>query len=468
MYNFNTNYIPSGEIEDEVRMFSRFIPDETDIKHENRINGDLSENIVTIDRKEYVFSDKISTEADDGLEYKKEVKRSAKNAVYKALKDYTKAIMPWGSLTGIRPTKLAYEYLTCGGSVENLSGYMVKKYDILPKKAEILQNIILCQAEYLVNPDEYVNLYVHIPFCATKCVYCSFITHVVDKSKKLIVPYTDCLVKEIEQSVDLIHKSGKKIYSIYVGGGTPTALPDDCFEKVLKVLSGFNVEFTCEAGRPDTITKEKAEIMKRYGVTRVCVNPQSLCDRTLEKIGRKHTSADFFEAYKLIESYGFDINVDLIAGLCDEDEKTFLSSVNKVAVLKPGNVTVHTLSVKNGSALKNDGGEVKNADVEKMVDDAYNLLTGCGYLPYYLYRQKNMLGNLENIGYSLPGKMCANNVTTMEETLSVVACGAGAISKRIFPKGRIERLANLRDAALYIEQDDERLKKKIDFFTKQA
>lgn len=138
MYNFNTNYIPSGEIEDEVRMFSRFIPDETDIKHENRINGDLSENIVTIDRKEYVFSDKISTETDDGLEYKKEVKRSAKNAVYKALKDYTKAIMPWGSLTGIRPTKLAYEYLTCGGSVENLSGYMVKKYDILPKKAEIL------------------------------------------------------------------------------------------------------------------------------------------------------------------------------------------------------------------------------------------------------------------------------------------------------------------------------------------
>ena len=468
MYNFNTNYIPSGEIEDEVRMFSRFIPDETDIKHENRINGDLSENIVTIDRKEYVFSDKISTETDDGLEYKKEVKRSAKNAVYKALKDYTKAIMPWGSLTGIRPTKLAYEYLTCGGSVENLSGYMVKKYDILPKKAEILQNIILYQTEYLVNPDQYVNLYVHIPFCATKCVYCSFITHVVDKSKKLIVPYTDCLVKEIEQSVDLIHKSGKKIYSIYVGGGTPTALPDDCFENVLKVLSGFNVEFTCEAGRPDTITKEKAEIMKRYGVTRVCVNPQSLCDRTLEKIGRKHTSADFFEAYKLIESYGFDINVDLIAGLCDEDEKTFLSSVNKVAVLKPGNVTVHTLSVKNGSALKNDGGEVKNADVEKMVDDAYNLLTGCGYLPYYLYRQKNMLGNLENIGYSLSGKMCANNVTTMEETLSVVACGAGAISKRIFPKGRIERLANLRDAALYIEQEDERLKKKIDFFTKQA
>lgn len=466
MYNFKTNYIPSGEIEDEVRMFFRFIPEGTCIEHENRINGDLSENVVTIDQKKYFFCDKISMETDDEFAYKREVKRFAKTAVYKALKDYTKAIMPWGSLTGIRPTKLAYEYLSCGGRIENLSAYMVKKYDILPKKAEILQNIILCQAEYLVNPDKYVNLYVHIPFCATKCVYCSFITHVVDKSKKLIVPYTDCLIKEIEQSVKLIRADGKEIYSIYVGGGTPTALPDACFEKVIKALSGFNVEFTCEAGRPDTITKEKAEIMKKYGVTRVCVNPQSLCDRTLEKIGRKHTSADFFEAYRLIESYGFDINVDLIAGLCDEDEKTFLSSVKKIADLKPGNVTVHTLSVKNGSALKNDGGDVKNADVEKMVDDAYNLFTDCGYMPYYMYRQKNMIGNLENIGYSLPGKICANNVTTMEETLSVVACGAGAISKRIFPKGRIERLANLRDAALYIEQEDERLKKKIDFFTK--
>ena len=263
----------------------------------------------------------------------------------------------------------------------------------------------------------------------------------------------------------MIKRSGKKIYSIYVGGGTPTALPDDCFEKVLSALPS-GVEFTCEAGRPDTITREKAEIMKKNGVTRVCVNPQSLCDQTLEKIGRKHTCADFFAAYELIKSYEFDINVDLIAGLCDETESMFLSSVEKIALLRPDNVTVHTLSIKNGSALKNEGSEVKNSDVEKMVDDAYALLTKAGYSPYYLYRQKNMLGNLENIGYSLPGKICANNVTTMEETLSVVACGAGAISKRIFPKGRIERLANLRDASLYIEQESQRLQKKLEFFEK--
>ncbi len=465
MYNFKTNYIPAGEIEDEVRQFSKYIPNETQIVHEftKEENGTIT-NIVSINNKEYIYCENFCHSGDE-LSDKKREKRAAKTAMYNALKDYTKAVMPWGSLTGIRPTKLAYEYLSDGGDISNLTDYMVEKYDILPKKAEILKNIVLCQTEYLVNPDEYVNLYVHIPFCTTKCVYCAFITHVVDKFKKIIEPYTDCLVKEIEQSVSSIKRSGKKIYSIYVGGGTPTALPDDCFEKVLSALPS-GVEFTCEAGRPDTITREKAEIMKKNGVTRVCVNPQSLCDETLEKIGRKHTSADFFAAYELIKSYEFDINVDLIAGLCDETESVFLSSVEKIALLRPDNVTVHTLSVKNGSALKNEGGEVKNSDVEKMVDDAYDLLTEAGYSPYYLYRQKNMLGNLENIGYSLPGKICANNVTTMEETLSVVACGAGAISKRIFPKGRIERLANLRDASLYIEQESQRLQKKLEFFEK--
>ena len=463
MYSFKTNFIPAGEIEDEIRLFSRFLPDGSVIEHVSNNGEERRENVVKINGKEYSFCDTEENIVSIS-QRKKNDKRAAKAAVYNALKDYTKATMPWGSLTGIRPTKLAYEYLSSGGNDRDLCDYMVKKYDILPKKAEILRNIVLCQAEYLPDPNEFVNLYVHVPFCTSKCVYCSFTTHVVDKSKRLIEPYVDCLIREIEASVRLIENTGKKIYSVYVGGGTPTALPDDCFEKVIAALAGFNVEFTCEAGRPDTITVEKAEIMKKYGVTRVCVNPQSLCDETLKKIGRRHSAADFFAAYDLIKSFGFSVNVDLIAGLNDESESVFLSSVEKVAALRPDNVTVHTLSVKNGSALKNDGGEVVNADVEKMVDDAYSLLTGIGYRPYYLYRQKNMLGNLENVGYSLPGRICANNVTTMEETLSVVACGAGAISKRIFPEGRIERLANLRDAALYIEQEEQRLKKKIDFF----
>jgi len=464
MYKLETNFIPENEILDVTRLFRDKLTDDDKIVHRFEFFNNEINNFVSINNEEYVYSDIISVSQSEELLHKRELKRACKTAVYKALKEYTGLVVPWGSLTGIRPTKLAYEYLNCGGSVDNLVDFLVKKYDILPQKAKILKNIVLCQVEYVGLDEHFVNLYVHIPFCITKCSYCSFVTHVVDKCKKMIEPYVALLKKEIESSIDLIYSEGKAIHSIYIGGGTPTALDDQSLEIVLKACSGFNVEFTCEAGRPDTITESKLLLMKKYGVTRVCVNPQTVNDKTLVKIGRKHSSEDFFNSYNLVKSLGFDVNVDLIAGLEDESFEDFKRSFDSVVALKPENFTVHTLCIKNGSELKNSGGS-NNSDIVRMVDYAEETAKELGYVPYYLYRQKQMLGNFENVGFCLPGKECVNNITTMEEVLTVVGCGAGAISKRVFnAEHRIERYANLRDVKLYIEEFDDRVKKKVNFF----
>lgn len=463
MYNIITDFIPANDIEEEVRIFSPYFSDLVNVSHKHTLCDDVVYNTVTINERTYQFHDIMPSDCDENRT--KRLKRICKSSVYNALKDFTGVSMPWGSLTGIRPTKLAYEYLSEGGALDSLSDYMVKNFDILPKKAEIIKNIVLCQTEYKTDSPEFVNLYVHIPFCTTRCTYCAFITHVADKCEKLMHEYTDLLIREINASVAHIDRLGKRIYSIYVGGGTPTALPDECFAHLMEALSGHNVEFTCEAGRPDTITERKLQIMKECGVSRVCVNPQTLCEKTLRVIGRKHTVKDFYDVYEMVKHFDFDINVDLIAGLPGEGEQVFCESVCGVRALMPQNITVHTLSIKNGSKLKNDGAlPVPSDNIARMVESAYDIAVEAGYTPYYLYRQKNMLGNLENIGYCLPGTQCANNITTMEEFLPVVACGAGAISKNIYPNNRIERFANLRDAKLYVEQFEERLEKKLKFF----
>lgn len=463
MLNIETNFVPDNEIRDVIRLFH--IDGNINVIHKYIIIDNLVKNIVNVNDKEYKYEIQLDKRL-SASKQKKLIKRACKHSVYLALRDFTGLCIPWGSLTGIRPTKLAYEYLSDGGLIEAVSDYLVKSYDVLPKKAKIVQNIVLCQAEYRPDFEKFVNFYVHIPFCTSKCSYCSFTTHITDRCTKLIPEYINKLVVEIKDSLDMISASGKEIYSIYIGGGTPTALPDECLEKLLSQFKSYDVEFTCEAGRPDTITDLKLEIMKKYGVNRICVNPQSLNDDTLKAIGRKHTVVDFYRAYNKAKKFGFDINVDLIAGLNRESLDVFMNSLNGIINLKPENITIHTLSVKNGSELKNSGGTTVNCDIEAMVDAAQNILPYSGYMPYYLYRQKNMLGNLENVGYCLNGKQCGNNITTMEEMLSVVACGAGAISKKVSSGDLIERLANVRDAFLYVEQFEDRLEKKIKFFEK--
>ena len=382
--------------------------------------------------------------------------RGRKHALYAVMSDYPGITLPWGSLTGIRPTKLAYELLVQGKTVDDLADYGVSKEKIEAVKA-ILEN-----QEPFTTSYKKVNFYVHIPFCSSRCNYCSFVSMPVNKKTlPLMQRYTELLKGEIESGLKLLSENGYEIDSIYVGGGTPTALSTKQLSEVLQPLSGLNVEFTVEAGRPDTIDTEKLNAMKNANVTRISVNPQTFSDETLKRIGRNHTSEDIYNVYSAAKGM-FDINMDLIAGLTGENMADFELSIDKVIELKPENVTVHTLSKKNGSLLKNNNDAV-GSDVSEMTEYAYKRLSDAGYSPYYLYRQKNMLDNLENIGYALDGKVCANNVTTMEEFYSVFACGAGAISKKVTEDG-IFRLANVRDVILYIDQYDQRLRKKENFF----
>jgi len=403
--------------------------------------------------------------------------RAAKNALYQALKSYFHRDMPWGSLTGIRPSKLVYDYLAEGFLAADIPGELRRDFFVSSPKAALITEIVQNQRGHFSRDPNDVNLYIHIPFCPSRCNYCSFVSVPIEKQRRLVAPYVEKLCAEITAAKELIRKTGRKIYSAYIGGGTPTVLCDEHFSRILETieiesLASFHkplsaLEFTCEAGRPETFTPEKLAIMKRCGVTRVSVNPQSLNGKTLLAVGRNHMERDFFEAYERTAAAGFKINVDIIAGLACETPADFSRTLEKVAALRPHNVTVHTLSRKRGSALKEQSVKEFAGGAAQMTDFARERLTAQGYLPYYLYRQKQMLENLENVGYCLPGCQCANNITVMEEMLSVLACGAGAISKLVLPaENRIERLANIKDVKLYLERFNGQLSKKEDFFNR--
>jgi len=386
--------------------------------------------------------------------------RLAKIALYDALSEHTGREMPWGALTGVRPTKLFYECLRNGKNEEQACNLMKRVYRISDKRANVLKQIISAQKDKVNFPVKYCNLYIHIPYCTTRCTYCSFVSAPIDKNRDQARLYIDLLCDEIKRSVDFLHLFGKEILSVYIGGGTPTALDDALLNKLLDAIGNCNCEYTCEAGRPDTISQEKADIMKAHGVTRVCVNPQTLNQKTLDLIGRGHTVEQFYDVYKIIERGGFDINCDLIAGLQGETVEDFIRSADSIKLLAPHNITVHSLSKKNGSAIRYS--DDSNIEVGEMIDYAISSLDG--YTPYYLYRQKRQSGNLENIGFSLPNYECINNITTMEETISVMACGAGAISKTVVGD-RITRFANMRDIPLYISRYAEKTEAKLEQFS---
>lgn len=416
---------------------------------------------ISLDARNYVF-EKIA-ENREGEACNREYKRFNKRCLYDALSDYTGVKLPWGSLTGVRPTKLAYELVKEGGNISEAVRKLQEVYRVEKNKAELIGEILRAQRGIYTESEELYNLYVHIPFCVSRCKYCSFVTEVPKGKNSMVEPYVEALLEEIKQTKAALKSGGKKILSVYIGGGTPTALDAAQLRRVLDAANCGDAEYTCEAGRPDTVDDEKLQAMADCGVTRVCVNPQTLCDETLKRVGRSHDSAAFYEAFHAARKYPFIINTDLIAGLEGETAGIFENTIDKIAGLAPENITVHTLSRKNGAELrfrKYDNG----AEVESMVSMAREKLEALGYIPYYVYRQKRMLGNLENTGYCKPGAQCVNNITTMEECVGVAACGAGAIGKRIFAsENRIERFANVRDVRLYLEQFDDRLDKKLKF-----
>ena len=414
---------------------------------------------------EYCYENDINLEQFGGyLDAKSRIKRECKVALYKCLAAVTGVSLPYGSLTGIRPTKLYHDLLHAGIDAD---AYLKDYLLVSPSKTDLIAGIAERQRGIYDTSGMAADLFINIPFCVTRCSYCSFICAEIGKVRKFIPRYIELLVGEIERARALASDLGYRLRSAYVGGGTPTSLCDSDFAAVLNAIGGGFPEFTVEAGRPDTISESKLKIMDDMGVTRISINPQSFNDKTLETIGRSHSVSDVYKAYEAASRYGFDINTDLIAMLPGESLDDFKRSVDCAAALRPANITVHTLALKKGSALKESGYDNRgDALPSAMIDYSYSALTDKGYGAYYMYRQKYMSGNLENTGYCLEGKQCVYNIDIMEECATIFACGAGAISKAVIPaESRIERLANPKGLDVYLQRGESIADKKDVFFT---
>lgn len=465
--------VSDEKLYDELLLVVKLFYSEEDINNldlEFNISQELDEKNLDISTKiEFVQTSEIHNSCGKIKDIKfpeRYKKRYAKILLYNILKRTNpNKKLPWGSLTGIRPTKLYYELIK-----ENKGDYMramnelMDDFGVSYEKAMLVKEIIKNQRCVIKN-DNLVDLYINIPFCPSKCYYCSFISMPIDKCREKLEPYLEALFKEIQSAKQLIEKKNYILKSIYIGGGTPTILSAEQLDRLLSILDYDVNEFTVECGRPDTITKEKLDVLKAHGVTRISINPQTFCNKTLKEIGRSHTAQDILEAYKLALNYNFVINMDLIAGLSHEKLPTFKKSINKALEYYPDNITVHTLSIKRGSDLKeNNGDTASDEEVQKMIEYSHQTLIDAGYKPYYLYKQKNMIGNLENIGY-FREKPSVFNIDSMEEFASIIACGANAISKRYWSlPNKIERHANLKNIDEYINRIDEMIEKKNNLF----
>lgn len=397
------------------------------------------------------------------LEQKRYVKRAVKNQLYNILSKKFNKTLPWGSLTGIRPTKVGYELLESGVDKYFIKEALMKDYNVSESKALLVAQIIKNQTCIIKN-DNLVDLYINIPFCPSKCSYCSFISSEYKQVEKIIPDYINALIKEIRATKKLIEEKTYIVKTIYIGGGTPTVLSASDLELILQELTFGVNEFTVECGRPDTITKEKLDVLLKYGVTRISINPQTFVDSTLKRIGRKHSTEDVINAYKLALNYNFSINMDLIAGLPGESLRGFKKSIQTVLDLYPDNITIHTLAIKKGSTLALEDTKNENEITEKMVTFGQEQMTKSGYKPYYMYKLKNQNAGLENVGF-FREKVCQFNIDSMEETATILACGANAITKRVYvDENRIERQANVKFATDYISRIDEMIIKKRELF----
>lgn len=399
----------------------------------------------------------------------KDIRMPLKLMIYSLLSRFTGKTLPWGALTGIRPVKIVNALLHQGESIESISQKMQGTYRVSEEKTRLSVEVALNEEKYLSVPPHSVSIYIGIPFCASRCLYCSFPSVSAQRCAGLTSDYLKALEREISWVADWMNKHHVLLDTVYIGGGTPTALSDAEFEKLLEdlvpKLPMHSVrEYTVEAGRPDTINKLKLQSMKKAGVSRISINPQTMHDKTLRLIGRNHTAAQFTDAFQLAREEGFgNINCDLIAGLPSETVEDFQSTLEQIIPLNPESVTVHTMSVKRASRLHEEKDSfVRTPDdtVSAMIDRARVLLRQAGLRPYYLYRQKNILANLENVGYARPGFEGIYNILIMEEIQSILALGAGATSKIVFPDNRIERIFNVRNVEQYIQRIDEMLERK--------
>ncbi|MBO5022111.1 MAG: coproporphyrinogen dehydrogenase HemZ [Clostridia bacterium] len=442
--------------------------DNLSLTHTEEGEGEIQTKFTLIKNgqaKEYEYKYSLNLSLSQ-LRQKSVRKRKVQNYLYQILSNELGVQLPWGSLTGVRPTKFACDLVEYG---EIRESYLVpeilnRDYFVSMDRARLVGQIIKNQKGIIRN-DNLIDLYVNIPICPTRCVYCSFISSELSKVCDKVETYIDCLIKEINCVKEIIRKKSYIVRNIYIGGGTPSVLTAKQLDRLLGALNFPINEFTVECGRPDTITAEKLDVLKKQGVTRISINPQTFCEATLKRIGRKQKNMQVYEAYTLALERDFVVNMDIIAGLPGEKLGIFKRTVNTLLELQPHNITIHTLSIKNGSNLSTDGTKVDDKDVEKMLDYAHSTLFKNDYKPYYIYRQKNQLKGLENVGYFRDNYPCMFNIESMEETNTIIGIGAGAISKRVFNLERkLTRLANVKFVEDYIARFDEMLEKKKEFF----
>ena len=377
----------------------------------------------------------------DELHTDRVCQRLIKDAIYRAALRSGCPRPAWGALTGVRPGKVLSSLIAEEHNEDKALRRFIREYDVSPARAQLCMTTTreTLRAAASLSPKD-ICLYVGIPFCPTRCAYCSFVSQSVEKSMKLIPPFLEALEKEIAATAAQVNALGLRVVSVYMGGGTPTTLSAEQLDRLCSVLGDeFDLsavrEYTVEAGRPDTISADKLSVLRAHGVDRVSVNPQTMSDRVLELIGRHHTASDIERALQLVrEVGGFDVNMDLIAGLPGDSTEGFRDTVEKVLALGAENITVHTLSLKKGSRITLEEVPIPGADeVAAMLDFAGDRLSAAGYSPYYLYRQKFMSGGFENVGWAKDGRVNLYNICIMEELCSIIAMGGGGSTKLIRP-----------------------------------
>ncbi|HZG74078.1 MAG TPA: coproporphyrinogen III oxidase [Chondromyces sp.] len=413
---------------------------------------------------------------EEGKEYFRKIKNAVSHTFLDVLQQYTGMVQKWGILTGVRPTKLLHRKNRSGVPQSTAHRQLQEEYMISEEKINLMQRIV--DRQLTMVPDLYelqkeVSIYIGIPFCPTKCAYCTFPAYAIQGKQGRVESFLGGLHYEMEKIGQWLKEKGVKITTVYYGGGTPTSISaeemDVLYERMYEVFPDVeNIrEITVEAGRPDTITPEKLDVLKKWNIDRISINPQSYIQETLKAIGRHHTVEETIEKYHLARKMGMNnINMDLIIGLPGERTKEFAYTLNETEKLMPESLTVHTLSFKRASEMTRNKEKYKVADrseVEEMMNMAEDWTIDHGYVPYYLYRQKNILGNLENVGYAMPGQESIYNIMIMEEVQTIIGIGCGAASKFIDPKtGKIEHFANPKDPKTYNERYEEYTDKKIE------
>lgn len=449
------------------------------------VSGEPEEMLLTIRYKENAIGISLALGGIPILENETETdgtgndKNRLKIGLYRLLSQHTGKTFDWGTLTGVRPTKLPMAKLEEGFCDAEVYRYMEEEYLCSREKAELSLEIARTEQRILDEID-YTNgysIYIGIPFCPTTCLYCSFTSYSVQAYKEQVEEYLAALFQEIDYASRCI--SGKRLTTVYVGGGTPTALNENQLKSLLeKIRQSFDftyvAEFTVEAGRPDSITPEKLKLLKEYGAGRISINPQTMKQETLERIGRRHTVEQVKQAFYMAREAGHDnINMDLIVGLPGETLEDVEMTLEEIKKLKPDSITIHSLVTKRAARLNREKQKEEPVNVDEMSDLGRSFAAKIGYLPYYMYRQKNAQGsgtgaNQENIGYAFPGKEGIYNILIMEEKHTILALGAGATSKFVFQEeNRIERVENVKSLKDYIERIDEMIERKKAFFRKE-